>query len=60
MRLVLTYDAASEADAVERAITLFEKAARALGHDVSASKAGPMGMHARKIGDDPPPEYQPC
>ena len=59
VRLVLTYDATSEADAVEQATHLFEKAARAVGDDVSASQAGPMGIHVWKVGDDPPPEYGP-
>jgi len=38
---------------------LFDKAARAVGDDVSASKAGPMGVHVWKASDEPPPEYKP-
>jgi hypothetical protein len=59
VRLVLTFDAMGEADAIEQITELFEKAARETGDDVSPSRAGPIGMHAWKVGDDPPPEYQP-
>ena len=59
VRLVFSYDATSEADAVEQATNLFDKAARAVGDDVSASKAGPMGVHVWKASDEPPPEYKP-
>jgi hypothetical protein len=59
VRLVLTFDAMSEADAIEQITDLFEKAARETGDDVSPSRAGPIGMHAWKVGDDPPPEYEP-
>ena len=59
LRLVLTYHAASAADAVEQTTELFEKAARITGDDVSLSRAGPMGIHVWRLGDEPPPEYEP-
>jgi hypothetical protein len=59
VRLVLTFDAMSEAGAIEQITDLFEKAARETGDDVSPSRAGPIGMHAWKVGVDPPPEYGP-
>jgi hypothetical protein len=59
LRLVLTCDAAGEADAVEQITEVFERAARATGDDVAAGKAGPIGVHAWRVGDDPPPEYKP-
>ena len=58
VRLVMSFEAPTEADAVEQAMAVFDRAARMTAHDISASNLGVVGAEAWKAGDRPPADYR--
>jgi hypothetical protein len=58
VRLVLTFEARSEADAVEQAMAVFDRAARMTADGRSASNLGVVGAEAWKAGDTAPDDYR--
>jgi hypothetical protein len=58
VRLVLTFEAATEADAVEQAMAVFDRAARMTADGMSASNLGVVGAEAWKAGEAPPDVYR--
>jgi hypothetical protein len=58
VRLVLTFEAPTEADAVEQAMAVFDRAARMTADGRSASNLGVVGAEAWKVGDTAPDDYR--
>jgi hypothetical protein len=58
VRLVLRFDARSEADAVEQAMAVFDRAARMTADGIAASNLGVVGAKAWKAGDPAPHDYR--
>jgi hypothetical protein len=58
VRLVMSFEAPTEADAVEQAMAVFDRAARITAHDIAASNLGVIGAEAWKAGDPPPDAYR--
>ena len=58
VRLVLTFEARTEADAVEQAMAVFDRAARMTADGRSASNLGVVGAAAWKASDTAPNDYR--
>ena len=58
VRLVLAFEARSEADAVEQAMAVFDRAARMTADGSPASHLGVVGAAAWKAGDTAPDDYR--
>jgi hypothetical protein len=58
VRLVLSFEAPNEADAVEQAMAVFDRAARMTADSMSASNLGVVGAEAWKAGDPAPGIYR--
>jgi hypothetical protein len=56
--LVLTFEARTEADAVEQAMAVFDRAARMTADGRSASHLGVVGAAAWKASDTAPDDYR--
>jgi hypothetical protein len=58
VRLVLSFEARSEADAVEQAMAVFDRAARMTADASSTSNLGVVGAQAWKAIDAAPDDYR--
>ncbi len=58
VRVVLTFNALSQADAIARASMVFDQAARGSGGAIFESEFGPTDVQAWKVGDEPPAHYR--
>src|ERR1700731_2910656 len=58
VRLALPFEARSEADAVEQAMAVFDRAARMTADGRSASNLGVIGAAAWKASDTAPNDYR--
>jgi len=58
VRVVIRIPAGTEADAVEQAMAVFEKAARMTADGILASHVGVLGAKAWKAGDPAPDDYR--
>jgi hypothetical protein len=58
VRLILTFNALSNADAIARTSMVFDQAARGSGGAAFESGSGPIDVQAWKVGDDPPAQYR--
>jgi|ERR1700682_1542412 len=58
VRVVLSFEAPTEADAVEQAMAVFDRAARMTADGLSASNLGMVGAQAWKAGDPSPRDYR--
>jgi hypothetical protein len=57
VRLVLSVEAPTEADAVEQAMAILDRAALMTAGGISASSLGVVGAEAWKAGDPSPADY---
>ena len=57
VRVVLSLDAPTEADAVEQAMAVFDRAARLTTNGISVSNLGVVGAQAWKANDPSPHDY---
>jgi hypothetical protein len=58
VRLVISLEAHSEADAVEQAMAVFDRAARMTADSISASNLGVVGAEAWMASDAAPRDYR--
>ena len=58
VRLVLRFEARSEADAVEQAMAVFDRAARMTADGSAGSNLGVVGAKAWKASDAAPDDYR--
>jgi hypothetical protein len=58
VRLVLSFEAPTEADAVEQAMAVFDRAARMTADGRSASNLGVVGAQVWKASDTAPDDYR--
>jgi hypothetical protein len=58
VRLILSFEAPTEADAVEQAMAVFDRAARMTADGRSASNLGVVGAQAWKASDTAPDDYR--
>jgi hypothetical protein len=58
VRLVLSFEAPTEADAVEQAMAVFDRAARMTAGSISASNLGVVGAQAWKASEASPGDYR--
>jgi len=58
VRVVISIPAGTEADAVEQAMAVFDKAAKMTADGILASQLGVIGAEAWKAGDPAPDDYR--
>jgi hypothetical protein len=58
VRLVLSFEAPTEADAVEQAMAVFDRAAHMTAGGISASNLGVVGAQAWNASDASPGDYR--
>ena len=58
VRVVLSFEAPTEADAVEQAMGVFDRAARMTADGISASNLGVVGAQAWQASDPAPTDYR--
>ena len=58
VRVILTFNALSQADAIARASMVFDQAARGSGGAIFESEFGPADVQAWKLGEEPPEHYR--